>query len=186
MKKITVAIPTHNREKYLIDCLKSVLNQTEKDLNIVIFDNCSDYNISESVAKIDLEQKIKIIKSEKNLGSLKNFNKIKDYNFDSEYLVIFHDDDVMHKDYLKSALNFIEKNKEIVWIGSNINFIKDDKKIFDFKKVNCNNFEKITKSKLVTLLLDGFNLGYCSIIYKTNVYKNGPDLIKLDKTFGGK
>ncbi len=184
MKKITVAIPTYNREKYLIESLTSILNQTEKNIDILVFDNGSDYDIYGAIKKIDPENKIKIIRSEKNLGGTANFQRIKDYNFDSEYLIVFHDDDVMHKDYLKSALSFLEKNKEVIWLGSNINFVKNSERIFDFKKVNYNNFEKITTSKLVTLLLTGYNLGYCSIIYKTKPYQKGQNFIEFDKKFG--
>ncbi len=183
MKKITVAIPTYNREKYLTDCLVSVLNQTEKNFNICIFDNCSDYDIGSAVKKINLNGNIKIIKSEKNIGSFENFKRIKNYNFDSEYLIVFHDDDIMHKDYLKSALNYLEKNKDVVWLGSNINFVKDSNKMFDFKRLNLSNFQKINTEKLITLLLDGFNLGFCSMIYKTSVFKTDINLDELNKKF---
>lgn len=39
--KITVIIPVYNQEKYLRDCLDSVINQTFKNLEIICVDDCS-------------------------------------------------------------------------------------------------------------------------------------------------
>lgn len=183
MKKISIAIPTYNREKYLNDCLVSIFNQTEKDIEILVFDNNSNYNIENSINKIDTEKKVKIIKSDKNLGNLGNFQRIKNYPFDSEYLIVFHDDDTMSPCYLKSALDFLEKNRDVVWLGSNINFVKKKEKMSDFKKTNICNFEKVKTNKLDIMLLDGFNLGFSSIIYKTKIFNNSPELQTLFNKF---
>ena len=36
MKKVSVIIAAYNVEKYIVDCLKSVLNQTYSNLQIII------------------------------------------------------------------------------------------------------------------------------------------------------
>ena len=38
---ISVCIPTFNSEKYIIECLQSVLNQTYTEFEIIISDNDS-------------------------------------------------------------------------------------------------------------------------------------------------
>lgn len=45
--KISVIIPVYNREKYLRDCLDSVINQTFKNLEIICIDDCSTDNSKE-------------------------------------------------------------------------------------------------------------------------------------------
>ena len=40
-KKISVIIPVYNVEKYLPDCLESVINQTYKNLEIILIDDGS-------------------------------------------------------------------------------------------------------------------------------------------------
>ncbi|EHD3132327.1 glycosyltransferase family 2 protein, partial [Campylobacter jejuni] len=44
MCKISVIIPIYNVEKYLDECLKSVINQTYKDLDIILVDDGSTDN----------------------------------------------------------------------------------------------------------------------------------------------
>lgn len=47
---LTIAIPTYNREKQLIQTLKNLEKQTNQDFNIFISDNASDYNIEKSIS----------------------------------------------------------------------------------------------------------------------------------------
>ena len=44
MSKIDIIIPTYNRAKYLKIAIDSVLNQTFKDFNLFVLDNCSTDN----------------------------------------------------------------------------------------------------------------------------------------------
>ena len=41
MMKVSVVIPVYNVERYLPECLDSVLNQTERDLEVICIDDCS-------------------------------------------------------------------------------------------------------------------------------------------------
>ena len=47
MLKISVIIPVYNTEKYLTQCLDSVINQTYKNLEIICVDDCSTDNSRE-------------------------------------------------------------------------------------------------------------------------------------------
>ena len=74
---ISVCIPTFNSEKYIIECLQSVLNQTYTEFEIIISDNDSSddtLNLIESFK----DERIKIFKNEKNIGMGNNFNKVVD------------------------------------------------------------------------------------------------------------
>lgn len=56
MYKIFIIIPIYNIEKYLDECLKSVINQSYKDLDIILADDGStdnDLNIVKEYAKQD-------------------------------------------------------------------------------------------------------------------------------------
>uniref|UniRef100_UPI0026F0625E glycosyltransferase family 2 protein n=1 Tax=Brachyspira innocens TaxID=13264 RepID=UPI0026F0625E len=50
MKKISVIVPVYNREKYIARCLDYLINQTYKNIEIIVIDDCSTDN-SASIVK---------------------------------------------------------------------------------------------------------------------------------------
>ncbi len=169
MSKLIIAIPTYNRKDYLRDCLNSILNQTFSDFEVYVFDNCSNYDI-ESFLKEFNDPRIKLLKNIKNIGGMANFEKIFAYNFDSQYLVVFHDDDTMHPEFLEKTTTLLDSNEDVVFVGTNINFIKDPKKMGHFKS-----FKKAgvlyrcpTPHSLIKLILSDFNIGFDTIVYRSN------------------
>ena len=70
--KVTVAIPCYNAEKFIIDAIKSILDQTYRVDEILLCDNDSE---DKSVAKVKSFIKkggyihIKLIVNEKNIGN---------------------------------------------------------------------------------------------------------------------
>lgn len=56
MKKVSVIIPVYNVEKYLRECLDSIINQTYRNLEIICIDDGSldnSINILKDYSKID-------------------------------------------------------------------------------------------------------------------------------------
>lgn len=173
-KKLTVAIPTYNRREYLHECLESLSNQTYKNFQVIIFDNASDYDVNEFTSmfsKLD----IKIEKNENNIGGASNFIKIINYGFQSKYVIMFHDDDTIHPRYFEFAINFLEAHPETVWVGSNINFVENGSSSkmteFDTQKIGVS-FIELDQQELVKKLMEGFSLGFGTVIYQSRILKN--------------
>lgn len=168
MAKFTIAIPTYNRKNYLNECIKSILNQTCGDFEILIFDNCSDYNIEEELEVIK-DKRIKIIRNEKNLGNLGNFIKIFNYKFESPYLVVFHDDDTMSPEFLERNLVILEKHRDLVFSVCSTNFVHTDAQMMIFRESLRKSKEMILvqTSDLMKLILSDFDLCFDSAVYRT-------------------
>ena len=67
MKKnvVTIIIPVFNAEKYLENCLKSVINQTYKNIEIIIVDDGSTDNSFKIYNKyLNIEKRLKVINIE--------------------------------------------------------------------------------------------------------------------------
>ncbi|WP_096028349.1 glycosyltransferase family 2 protein [Campylobacter lanienae] len=67
--KVSIIIPVYNVEKYISQCLESAINQSLKDIEIIIVDDCGSdksMDIAKEYAKKD--NRIKIIKNSQNMG----------------------------------------------------------------------------------------------------------------------
>lgn len=74
---LSVGIPVYNGEKYIGECLDSLLNQTFTDFDITICDNCSTDNTE--LICLDYQKKdnrIKYHRNESNIGITENYNRV--------------------------------------------------------------------------------------------------------------
>lgn len=129
--KISVIIPVYNVEKYLKQCLDSVINQTLTDIEIIcINDNSNDdsLNILEKYAKKD--NRIFIISNEKNMGGGFSRNEgLKIAN--GEYISFIDADDWVEKEMLEFTYDEAKlKNLDLVLFLAK-NFDDNTKEIYE-------------------------------------------------------
>ncbi|MDO5848655.1 MAG: glycosyltransferase family 2 protein [Methanobrevibacter sp.] len=110
--QISVVIPVYNQEKYLKECLDSVVNQTIGIENIEVIavnDKSTDKSLDILNEYANKYPSFKIISHEENkgAGAAKNTG-IK--HVTSDYLTFLDSDDFLEKDALKSSLNLIKDN----------------------------------------------------------------------------
>ncbi|WP_306568831.1 glycosyltransferase [Faecalispora jeddahensis] len=70
--QVSIIIPVYNTERYINTCLDSLLNQTCKDLEIIVVNNGSGGNIDQlfqEYADSNPERNLKLVKNEQNLGT---------------------------------------------------------------------------------------------------------------------
>jgi len=103
----SVVIPTYNHEVFLEKAVKSVLNQTFIDYEIIIIDNYSDDN-TENLIKSLNNKNIKFIKNH-NHGILAKSRNIGIEQSKSEWIAFLDSDDIWWQDRLKVLFDFIKK-----------------------------------------------------------------------------
>ena len=146
-KLISVIIPIYNVEKYVKQCLDSVVNQTYKNLEIICVDDCGTDNsmqIVEEYAKND--NRIKILNytthDNKGVSFARNYGI---ENATGEYIYLIDSDDFIEKDYIEAMYSAIEQNNVDVVVNANVISYTDssDKRFYNttlqFGKVDINN-----------------------------------------------
>ena len=72
MPKISILIPIYNVEKYLQDCLESVIHQTERDIEIICVDDASvDGSLKILQEYVNRDNRLKLLKHTENKGLCK-------------------------------------------------------------------------------------------------------------------
>ena len=107
--EISVIIPTFNRGKLIANSIKSVLNQTIKNLEIIIVDDGSTDNTKEVIDKFQ-DRRIKYIKLDKNQGA-SNARNIGIKAAKGRYISFQDSDDIFYPNKLEIQLNNIINKK---------------------------------------------------------------------------
>lgn len=126
---IGVIIPVYNNEKFIEQCIKSVLNQSYNDINIYVVDDGSIDN-SKNIIK-NLEEKNKNVKYiyQENSGVSAARNNGLDQSND-DYICFLDSDDFLDKDYSIKMLEVAKKeNSDIVSCGTKVVSGKDISKL---------------------------------------------------------
>lgn len=115
MTRVTVAICTYNRAKtgYLEQAIQSVLNQVYKDMNIIVYDNGSTDNTCDVVSTF-IDPRLTYVRISENTPDI--FNIILS-ECKTEYIIIFHDDDIMLPHMVETEVRILDKYPNAAIIG---------------------------------------------------------------------
>ncbi len=116
---VSVIMTVYNGERYIEKSLQSISNQTFKDFEIVIYDDCSTDNTVEIITDFLRHYKgdYYFIFGEKNVGCGEGRSKAIKRSV-GKYLAIQDADDISLPDRLERQVNFLEDNNDIFCIGS--------------------------------------------------------------------
>jgi len=108
--KISVIIPVYNKENFILRLLRSIQNQSLKDIEIIFSDDNSEDNSVKIIEKYQKEDKrIKLIKHNKNIGTLINRNEGA-MSSNGEYLLFIDSDDLLLEGILNKTYHIAKKN----------------------------------------------------------------------------
>jgi len=118
---VSICIPTYNGEKYLKECIDSCINQSFKNYEIIICDDCSSDGTVKIIEEyLDKIPHLKLFKNDKNLGLVGNWNQcIQKAN--GEWIKFVFQDDYISSDCLEKFVQQINETTHL--IVSKRNFI---------------------------------------------------------------
>lgn len=161
--KVSINLITYNRERFVLQAIESVLDQSLLNWELIIIDDCSTDNTRELITPYLKDPRIVYLKNEKNSGISLSRNKALE-NSQGEYIAILDSDDYwLDKDKLKKQVDFLDKNPDYVLVGGGITFVDEqDKKI---KTI----IPPQTDKKIKNRLLIKNPLVHSSLIYRREI-----------------
>lgn len=124
---VSVVMPAYNAEKFIGEAIESILNQTFKDFEFIILDDCSTdktWEIIQKYAKKD--ERIVAVKNEKNLNIALNRNKGVEMS-KGKYVVWADADDISKPERVEKLVNYMENHSEVGICGSNLQSFSGEK-----------------------------------------------------------
>lgn len=160
---ISVVINTHNGEKFIKKSIKSALNQTYKNLEIIIFDNNSSDNTQDLVKNFK-DKRLRYFKSKKYLKLYDARNKAVEKS-KGIYLAFLDSDDWWIPGKIKTQFNYLKK-KDLKIVFSNYFIYKDDTKK---KQIYTN--RKLPEGNISQVLLNKYDVAVQTVLIKTELLK---------------
>lgn len=130
---ISIIVPVYNTGEYLSRCLDSILNQTYKNIEVIIIDDGSTDDSLKIIREYAKRNSAIKYFTQNNSGQATARNKGIKYA-DGEYIMFVDSDDYVSNDFCEVAYNSIHNNySEIaffdMYAGRNNSFQKADCKI---------------------------------------------------------
>jgi glycosyltransferase involved in cell wall biosynthesis len=117
---VSVVTPVYNGERYLRECIESVLAQTLDDFEYVILDNASQDATAEiAKAYAQRDPRIRHFRNEHTLPLLENWNtSMRLIHPMSQYCKVVHADDVLLPECLSRMVSVASANPSVVIVGA--------------------------------------------------------------------
>lgn len=179
--KVSVIIPVYNVEKYLKQCLDSVINQTFKNIEIIIVNDCSPDNSSQIIKEYQQkDNRIVLIDLKQNVGlGFARNEGIKVAKGD--YVTFIDSDDWVTNDFVEVLYNTIEKYQYDVIAPDFYCYDNNTNKIYNSRQPECFYNINISTIKLKKKFLYFEETHYARKIFKLDFLKKNNILFKINK-----
>jgi len=160
---ISVIMSVYNASDYLKDAIESILNQTFSDFEFLIIDDHSTDSSVDIIKKfVNQDTRVRLFINHSNLGLTKNLNtliKIAKGN----YIARMDADDISLPYRFEKQILFLEKNKEIMVLGTYIQDFMSNKVIK----------YPLTDNYIRKVVAKSSPLGHPSVIIRKSVFESG-------------
>lgn len=123
---VSIVIPVHNGEKYVKEAIDSCINQTYRDIEIIVVDDASTDNTLNILKEYG--ERITVLPVEKQNG-LGNVINIGIRRSKGKYIARMDADDIMYPTRIEKQVKYLESNPNCVAIGGQIDIIDEDSNI---------------------------------------------------------
>ena len=117
---VIVLTPVYNGEKYLCECIESVLAQTYQNWEYFIFNNCStDRTLEIAQTYAEKDKRIRVITNSEFVSRLRNHNiASRQIPLNSKYCKVVHADDWLFADCIMEMVELAEANQTVAIVGA--------------------------------------------------------------------
>lgn len=166
---ISIIVPVYNVEKYLNKCIDSIINQSYKNIEIILVNDGSKDNSSKICDNyINVDNRIKVF--HKTNGGLSSARNCGINNSSGEYITFIDSDDNIETYYVEYLYSLIKKYKTKMSIAAYTVISKKRK-----KNIGKGYIEELltTENALSRLLCEnGFTVSACAKLYKKSLFNN--------------
>lgn len=171
MPLVSVIVTTYNRENLLLETIEGVLSQTFRDFELIIVDNCSNYDFMGMMKQLG-DERIRAFQNQ-NDGIIARNRNVGVQQATGKYLAFCDDDDVWLPEKLEKQVKSLESGRyDLVYTSANL--------LFESGKIKSSTYKKI--SSLKQLLMSN-QITLSSVLVKNSkevVFNEDPNFVAVE------
>jgi glycosyltransferase involved in cell wall biosynthesis len=114
MTKVDIVVPCYNYGRFLEECVVSILDQSVRDVRVLIIDDASsDDSLSAAQKLADADSRVSIIAHPENRGHIATYNEGIAWA-SADYFLLLSADDVLVTGALERAVSIMDANPDVV------------------------------------------------------------------------
>ncbi len=160
MPKVSVILTTYNRKELLQETIQGVLDQTFSDFELIVVDNCSNYDFLTLIKSFN-DKRIRAFQNQNN-GIIAVNRNVGIRKAKGEYLAFCDDDDIWLPQKLEKQLKLIKdlklENEKILIYTNCINFSEKTSKFTNKKEIKTINDLVVSNEVTYSSVLISFNI----------------------------
>lgn len=126
MPRVSIGLPVRDGEEHLEAAIRSILDQTFADFELIVSDNASSDGTEEiGLSFAELDERVTFRRSERNLGAAPNFNLTFQLS-SGEYFKWAAHDDVLAPEFLARCVEVLDADPGVALAHSEVLFIDQD------------------------------------------------------------
>ena len=170
--KVSVVVPTYNHEKYIEQCINSILTQKGNlEIEIIVGDDFSTDGTTVILDRLYKKGIINLIKSKKNKGLLNNMREC--FNLASgKYIAICEGDDYWTNPWrLNKFVDILEKNTDCSGAFNSIVLLDDKTGKYSEHTKQLKELKHLQKTTSTSLIKWNYAANYSSCVYRGDIAK---------------
>lgn len=141
---ISIILPVYNTEKYIYECISSILNQSFQNFELIICDDCSTDKSREIINSFK-DKRIIFKHNDRNLGKITTVNNVLS-SIKGKYFSVHDADDSSDNNRFVKQIKLMEKNPNLAMCGSSFNEIDENGKFVRYIEMPTD-IDQIVKSQ---------------------------------------
>lgn len=188
---VSVIMSAYNHEDYVQQAIKSIINQTYKNIELLVIDDGSKDSTWQKIKEMEDECRKRFInihfETKENEGVCTTFNKLISMA-KGEYIQFIASDDIVKQNIIETYVDFLSNNKdyvlaicddEIIDNNTKIVGIDENRNIADIKNARFKSFAEYLKYCRKDIDFDSDEFGCYSSLLKKNYLPTGA-MVKRD------
>ncbi len=170
-KLVSIITPSYKSEKFISKTIESVLNQTYKNWEMIIIDDCSPDNSNKIIEKyIKEDNRIKLIKLSKNSGPAVARNVgIKEAK--GRFIAFLDSDDIWLPEKLEKQISFMEQKNLPMTYSSYYIIDEEDNPLGEYIVEPVLTYKELLKRNMVGCLTGIYDVEKLGKIYMPDILK---------------